>query len=396
MSAQQQHRDELYTRGGQEAVPASHLPSRWIELSRSAFRHNVEQLSAVGEGQQLAVVVKANAYGHGLEAIGSFCEEHPAVTFLCTSFLSEALALRASGITKPIMVMCSMDADLCLAAHQNIHFFVSNELQIHELSRVASITGAVYSVHLKVDTGLSRFGVQVDQVARLAAMVARSNGVAIAGVCTHFADSQIVASSYMEEQHKRFVSAIAQLKDIDTNRLYLHCANSSALLRRVPGCNLARVGIAAYGLWPSREIQKMAGFNRPPLRLRPVLSLKTRVIAIQQCAANVYVGYRRLFRTSRPTRLAILPVGYADGYAPRFFDNAAVCFGDNVALVVGAIAMNTVAVDITDLSVTYDAEATLIGLHPTLSLECRAERSRSNIREIVVGLSPLVPRGVVP
>jgi len=391
-----QTKTPVYYRHPPKAACTEHYgPSSWIELSRVAFNHNIDQLAAICS-EQIAVVVKSNAYGHGLLEIGQLCQEHERVTFLCVALLSEALALRAAGITKPIMVMSFVDVDPTAAANQDIHFFVSTMRQVKELDDAGRMTGAIFDLHLKIDTGLSRFGVMPDDALALVEEVVRCRGVWLVGVCTHFAQSQICSSNYTEQQHAAFASVCQQLEGAGIAPQYIHCSNSSGALRGMPGCNMVRVGAVAYGLWPSRELRSVVQRQHKGLTLKPVLSWKTRIAELRQIPADTCVGYTCRFKTTRPTRVAILPVGYADGYSTRFFAGGQVSIGDTPVPIIGSIAMNTIMVDVTDLAeVNRGQEVMLLGQYASISVDALATRVGCNVREIMASINSSLPRKAV-
>ena len=369
----------------------------WVEISRTAFRHNIAQLALLNAGQQIAVVVKSNAYGHGLLEIAQLCCEHEEVFFVCVAFLSEALSLRASGFAKPIIVMSLIDGDLAQAAHKDIHFFVSSMRQLKRFEDAGSIAGSVFDLHLKVDTGLARFGISPEEVVLFAQAIGGCKHVRFVGLCTHFAKAQACDDPCTNKQHACLMAIRDQLVRVGLRPAYIHCSNSAGALRGFQGYTLARIGAAAYGLWPSPDLQQVTTKQKMDFSLKPVLSWKTRVAELRYLPAGTSVGYNHLFQTTRQTTIAILPIGYADGYHKYFFSNGHVFIGDILAPIVGSIAMNTVTVDVTDLSeVQLGTEVTLVGLQSQVSAHAVAERAGCNVREVTTLISPLLLRRIVP
>ena len=278
----------------------------WIELSSDAFFYNINQIKRIIADMHLAVVLKANAYGHGLLEMGELADQCAQISFLCVAFLSEALMLRKGGVIKPILVLTYNDDDLSLAINQQISFVVDDHEQVYILHAVAQQHNTVFDVHIKVDTGLTRRGIDSAQVSPFITLVNQLPHIRITGICSHFSSAYDIDNTVAQQQASIFSLVLHELAQLNFYVPFVHMTNSSCA--SIPGCTMVRIGIASYGYVP-----KSLG-----IPLKPVLTLKTRVIQIKEIPTGTHVGYDRAYCTTRATKLALLPIGYADGYDTRF------------------------------------------------------------------------------
>jgi alanine racemase len=357
----------------------------WIELNRAALIHNIVQLKHAIHPAHLAPVIKCDAYGHGLIPIGSVCDTRAEVYMLCVAFLSEALHLRQAGITKPILVMSYCDDDIAKAVHKQIAFVVDTHEEIHELHRIGLQHQYRFDMHIKVDTGLARRGVPSADLVSMIMIAQQLPYVRVMGLCSHLASAYTPHSPQTAMQIELFSALTKSLACDKQIPPLLHIGNSSLL--RTPGCSMFRVGLALYGYNPSVY----------DLDLRPVLSLKTRIASLRTVPESTAVGYDALSSTTRTTVIALLPVGYADGYDMRF----SICCqvrvrGTNVPML-GRVGMNFIALDVTDVpGVTVGDEAMLIGDEMGVRVsDLIASAGMKNIREVVARLNPTIPRYLV-
>src|ERR1700722_2714784 len=334
-----------------------------VEISKSAFAHNVSQLRTLMAPKTVfAPVLKVNAYGHGLHEMAAWCQENPQIDWICVALLSDAFALRTQGITKPILVIGSIDTNPTPALHHNIHLFVYSLEQAHTLHTIAMAHHAQFLIHCKVDTGLSRLGFlythSVSDIQKIAAL----SGLAIAGVYSHLAQAQAENPQFSQLQISRFQTVIAQLRTQQINPAYIHISNSAATMRfAIPECNLFRIGAAVYGLWPSAQTKKEVLSQDPNFSLKPVLSWKSNIMHIQHVDTGSFIGYNCTHQITRPSKIAVIPVGYHDGYDIQLSNNAQVIIHGQIAPVVGRICMNHMMVDITELFASIGDEVELVG-----------------------------------
>lgn len=368
-------------------VPAAHYPTAsWFELDAAAFAYNLSCIrTVVGPDKAIMAVVKANAYGHGLKEIGQLCERNPEVAWLCTASLSEALVLRAHGICKSILVMCFIDVAPEQAILNDIDLPVYTYEQARVLDDVARSLGALVYMHVKIDTGLSRLGVLPENALALIEQINQLSHVRIRGLWTHFSQSDDADPAYTLMQIERFDQVIAQCAGMLPESLLIHAANSAGAIRfgqaRYTG---VRVGAAMYGMGDARAVG-----------VRPVVHWKTRVYEMRDLNAGVPVSYACTYITKRPTRMALLPVGYGDGYDRRLSNCGVVYIRGQQAPVIGRVCMNVVLVDVTDIpGVCSGDEVILVGALSGCSVDDIARQTGALNRDIATGFSPFIDRFV--
>ncbi len=320
----------------------------WCEVDTAALAQNIREFrQLVGPDVRLTVAVKANAYGHGLVPAGRAFLAGGA-DWLCVHALEEAQGLRAAGITTPIYVLGPVLLDdLALAVALDLRLVVYNQATIDRLAAL----GASARLHLKLETGNHRQGVELDEALAIAARIAAVPGLELEGVASHFANIEDTTDHrYARYQLARFEEAVAALRAAGHRVPIRHISNSAAtLLWPDQSFEMVRLGISAYGLWPSKETRIAAALSdRTGATLRPALTWKTRISQIKSVPEGAAIGYGGTYVTSRPTRLAILPVGYADGYDRALGGLAHVLVGGRRAPVRGRVCMNIIMVDVTD------------------------------------------------
>lgn len=333
----------------------------WVEISESALRHNLRQFrQIVGDKTILAPCVKANAYGHGLARVGQIFIEEGA-NRLCVDKLFEAEILRNAGVDCPIYVMgYTCLADLEKACDLGVSIVVYNHETVDELIKI----GKPLRLHLKVETGNNRQGLEGVDLLELAKKIHESEDLEIEGLATHFANIEDTTDhSYANAQMERFESAMKMLKKNGINPPIVHCANSAAtLLFKDTHFEMVRPGIATYGMWPSNEtyISYLKEVGKD-FKLEPAFSWKTKIAQIKTIGPGEYIGYGCTYRTTHESRIAILPVGYYDGYDRGISGGHVLIYGKR-APVRGRICMNIMMVDVTDIpEAKLEDEVVLIG-----------------------------------
>jgi alanine racemase len=346
-----------------------------IELSRRAVAHNVALLrSLLGGKTKLGVVVKADAYGHGaVQTVPLLVDA--GVDWLITNSAAESVSVRALATTTPIYSCGPLspgDAAGIVAARART--VVSTAAVADALARESALANTVTPVHIKIETGTSRQGVFADDALSLATRIADSPSLRLEGVTTHFADIEDTTDHrFADAQHDGLLRVVQRMRDAGHTVDMVHAANSAATLldARTHG-DMVRVGIAAYGLWPSKETltalleRRMRASSRvEPAALptlQPVLSWHEPILQVKTVPAGAYVGYGRTFRTTHDTRIAIVPVGYHEGYDRRLSNTAHVLVRGVRAPVRGRVCMNMMMVDVTDVPNVVEGDvATLIG-----------------------------------
>ncbi len=371
-------------------------PYSWIEINKAALLNNAAVFkSLIGKNSFLAPVIKANGYGHGIELVATIFDASDDVDLLCVGYLSEALALRAAGIKKPLLVMSCIDDDPVKARGENIHFIVGDMQKISTLFVAAQKCNAVFDVHLKVDTGLSRFGVAPEEVSEIVAWIKKTPEIRLAGLCTHFADSYKEDQQFTRQQIDRFTQT---LESIDQKPLYIHASNSAATaIAHVPYTTMFRIGLGMYGYWPNEFARHQASMRTKNNVLIPVMSWKTRIMETKWVKKGLSIGYDRTFIAQRDTLIALLPVGYYDGYDFRLCNNSLVYIDDQPFPLIGKVAMNTLIIDITQAPhLLVGTEVLLLGDKPGVTPHDFGMRiGEPNPRKIVSILGQHIPRIVV-
>ena len=375
--------------------------SHWIEVDTGALRHNLTLFRrTVGAGTQLAAVVKANAYGHGLEQVAPVAAEE--ADWLAVHAAGEARALRGMGIQAPILVMGFVPPWELEGLDRDIHLLVSSVEALAWVGEHRRRTGASLPVHLKVDTGTHRQGVPVGELPAVCRVAARE-GLEVVGVATHFANIEdTLDHGFAGSQRDLFDRALAVVsRELGGIPTWVHAScSAAALLFRECDYSLVRVGISAYGHWPSRETQLswVLQHGRDGVRLRPVLTWKSLVGQLQHVEQGETVGYGRTWTALRSTRLAVLPLGYADGYPRSLGNRARVLVRGVPAPVVGRVCMNIVMVDVSDIpGVAVGEEVVLIGRQGEAAVTAEELASLSDTinYELLARLSPATRRVVV-
>jgi alanine racemase len=328
-----------------------------ISVDLGAIVRNAAALAELVAPARLTAVVKANAYGHGLVPVARALAPHAAR--LCVYALSEAVALRDAGVDAPIHVLGPVPAaelDTAHAAGVQLTLW-DRELYARQVASVARRRRRAFAVHAKIDTGVVRLGVPVDDAPAVLAEYVATPEFELAGAFTHLAAAEEIDSTFTLEQLTRFHLATQTLDA----RVERHAAaTAAAILWPEARLDAVRCGIGLYGIWPSDESETL--MRERGLMLQPALSWRTRIVALHDVAPGTTVGYGRTWRAQRLTRVATLPIGYAEGL-PRSAGNAAHALvrGRRVP-VIGRICMNMEFLDVTDVPAAAAGDAvTLIG-----------------------------------
>jgi alanine racemase len=368
----------------------------WAEVSLPALGENFHTVQKhVGKDVTICGVVKADGYGHGAVECARALESEGA-EWLGVTDAAEGLALRGAGVTARILLMTGIwkgEEDGIVA--QNLTPTIWEPWHIETLERAARKREMVLPVHLKIDTGMHRLGAPKDALPRLCEMLSASKHLSLEGVSTHFASAEVLDAQDAVRQMKCFEEGLAVLQNYRLRPALVHMGNSAAMSARPDTWKtMVRPGIALYGysLAFTRGGEPAAVV---PLPLRPVLSWKTRVLTVKEVAAGQAIGYIGTFVTKERSRIAVLPVGYADGY-PRLLSNRArVIVGGEYAPVVGRVSMDLTIVDVSRIrGVAVGDEVILIGRDNGKSVDAveLARLCESVPYEILCGLSQRVPR----
>jgi alanine racemase len=363
-------------------------------IDLAALRHNVATLKARANGPALMAVVKADAYGHGLVPCAKAAVEGGA-NWLATALLDEAIALREAGIKVPVLCWLNTYSDrFAECINLDIDLGVNGSTSLEAIARAAREVGKVARVHIKVDTGLGRNGVWHAQLPELIQeLQAAADAVQVVGVMSHFAYADEPSNPTIHSQIAIFKSAVDQLLAAGFDLEVKHLSNSAATLG-LPETyfNLIRPGVAIYGISPGGEVATAAQAG-----LRPVMTLRGAVALVKEVPAETGVSYAHQYHTSAQTKLALIPLGYADGI-PRSATNVGpVLVGGQRRTISGRVCMDQFVVDIGDLPVAAGDEVILFGdpAKGEPSIEDWAEAVGTIPYEIATRLGPRVPREYV-
>ncbi len=365
----------------------------WLEIDLGAIARNTQQVKQIiGPATQLLVSLKADAYGHGALRVARVALRNGA-EWLGVATVSEARPLREADVTAPILVFgYTPPWQAREAARLDLRATVFDLDSARALAQAAREQGRVARAHVKVDTGMARLGLRAEDIPGIVAFVRALRaipGLEVEGVFTHFATADALDQRYARLQFERFRATLAALAEDGPLPPIIHAANSAALLT-LPEARftLARAGVAIYGLPPSEEVALPEGFT-------PALAFRTLVAQVKWIPAGEGVSYGATYVTDLPTRIATLPVGYADGFrrAPRNWGE--VLIRGRRAPLLGRVAMDQCMVDVTHIpGVEQGDEVTLIGRQgdDELTAQAVAERLGTSAYEVVSSLLARVPR----
>lgn len=372
----------------------------WVEIDRSALISNVRAFRNLLKPQaKFMPVIKSNAYGHGLPEVASILAESKLVDWLGLNSLDEAMALRKQGIRKPLLLLGYVPLSrLAEAARNDIRLTVYNKETVLALAKIKA--RKKIRLHIKLETGTNRQGIHLDEAVILAGMIKKYPHLFLEGYSTHFANIEDTTDrSYPDGQKDKYLKTVARLEKLGHSAPVNHVAcTAAALIFPDTHKNLARIGIGLYGLWPSRETMLAVRDSDPGFSLAPVLSWKTRVAQVKTVPAGSFVSYGCTYRTTRRTRLAVLPVGYYDGYDRKLSNTAHVLIKGKRAPIRGRVCMNLCLADVTDIpGVKLEDEVILLGRQgrEQISAEQLAQWIGTINYEVVTRINPLLPRILV-
>jgi len=322
------------------------LNRAWAEINLDNIAHNVREIRRItNKKAEIMGVVKADAYGHGVMGVVRTLLDN-GVTRLAVSMLDEAIQLRKFGIEVPILILSYTDP---IRAEEIILNDVTQTVFSHDLAKALSDAavklGKKAKIHIKIDTGMTRVGFMPGYSAvKNVVEISKLPGIIIEGLFTHFASADEKDKSYTYMQFERFMSICSELGRIGVHIPVKHVCNSAGLME-FPEMHLdmVRPGIIMYGLYPSEEVDKSK------ISLKPAMTLKANVILVKEVEKNTCISYGRIFTTKRDSKIATIPIGYADGYSRLLNNKGKVLINGEFAPVVGRICMDQCMVDVTDL-----------------------------------------------
>lgn len=371
----------------------------WVEINKKALKNNVAQFKRlIGEQVKLMAVVKANAYGHGLVEVAKIVTTAGA-DWLGTDSIDEAIELRKTGIKTPILIMgYTLNSRLKDVVKYNFRQVVYNKETIKKFGSLFSKNKI--KVHLKVETGTSRQGLEKEEILKLAKFIKKYPKIEIEGIYTHYANIEDTTDhSYAQQQLKRFKEAIGLLEKYGIKVPIKHTACSAAvILFPETYFDMVRLGISMYGLWPSKETFVSAKEKNRKIKLEPILTWKTKVAQIKKIKAGIPISYGLTERISRDSKIAVLPIGYWDGYDRKLSGIGSVLIHEKRCKVLGRICMNMIMVDVSHIpNIKPEDEVVLLGKQgqEEISADELAQKIGTINYEVVTRINPLIPKIVI-
>jgi alanine racemase len=349
---------------GAKAAKVAKVEGRpvWAEVSASALTHNLrairDYVNPADEQRKtprlVLSIVKGNGYGHGGPQVAQILEKAGSDWFGVTS-ASEGIEVRKAGIHKPILVLTSFwpGEEENLLKH-NLTPVIHRCDQLAPLDHAASKSKNPFSFHLKMDTGMNRLGIAPSDVDCFAGQLAKCRHLQLGGVLTHFASSEAFAPSAQgqqtREQEEHFFVALERLRTLGVDPGIVHLANSAAIaVRPETWADMVRPGVILYGYHPGYDPPEQRSEAEKKLPLKPVMSLRTRIISLRRVPAGASVGYGGKFVTERPSVIGVLAAGYGDGVHRSLGNRGCVLVRGELAPIVGIVSMDVTMIDVTDV-----------------------------------------------
>ena len=363
----------------------------WAEINLDALNNNLNQVRQQAGSCRLLLAIKADAYGHGLREVAAEIQDR--VDVFGVASVDEGASLRLGGIAKPILVLSPTTySEVPALFEHHLSASVTEPEFARLLSAEAARRNAKMAVHVEVDTGMGRTGVDVQTAARFIADVANLPGIELEGVFTHFpaADSDLEYSRYQLTAYEKL---IVRLDRLGISGYLRHSANTAGFLN-LPGSryDLIRPGLVVYGILPDSY---QSGLRSTGLKLAPVMSLRSRVVNLRDIPQGRSVSYERNYFTRRDSRIAVITAGYGDGYPYSLKNRGQVLLAGRRVPVVGNVCMDLTMLDVTDIpDVAIGTTVTLLGSDSgaTISANELAAWAETIPYEIICRVSPRVPR----
>ena len=371
----------------------------WAEVSLARLRDNYRTIqNYVGSAVTVCAVVKAYGYGHGAVECAQALQQEGA-TWMGVTSLDEAIPLREAGIDTRILLMTGFwrgeeEEVVRLGLTPTVWEAGSIEL----LEKAAARLGVSrHAVHLKLDSGMGRLGATVGELPRICEVLKSSRHLEVEGFSTHIASSEVLDAPSVSEQLRVFAEARRILREFGFDPPLVHAANTSAVISHHEAWNtMVRPGLSLYGYYqPFERAGRVVSGSGLTLAVKPVLTWKTRILSLREMPAGQPLGYGGTYVTRGPSRIAILPVGYADGLNRELSSGGRVIVGEHYAPIVGRISMDLTTVDVTGIpGVAVADEVILLGSSDGLSVDARehAQLAHTIPYEILCAISKRVPR----
>ncbi|MDF2943969.1 MAG: alr2 [Herbinix sp.] len=359
----------------------------------NAIWHNLSEIrSKISSNTKLMAIIKADAYGHGAVPLAKSIGTSDLIDYYGVAIIEEAVELRESGIDKPILILGYTPIEQYdLVVAYDVAQTVFQYEMAEALSLEAKKQGKIAKIHIKIDTGMNRIGFtdsleSIDEIKRIAAL----ENIAMEGLFSHFACADEADKTSANNQLERYIKFINILEQEQIQIPMKHIANSAGIIEFPEAYfNMVRCGIVTYGIYPSDQV------NKQDIKLIPAMELKTHVIYVKDVEAGVGVSYGAAYVTKKKTRIATIPVGYADGYSRNLTNLGKVIIHGQYAPIVGRICMDQFMVDVTNIPDVQQGDAvTLLGKDADsfISAEELAEWSHSFAYELLCTVGKRIPR----
>jgi len=372
----------------------------WVEINKKVLQSNIRQFQElIGKKVMLMAVVKANAYGHGLIEIAKIAVNSGA-DWLGVDSVDEAINLRKAGIKTPILILgYTLLSRLKDVVKYDLRQTVYNKETVQGLA-LNNKKVKPLKIHLKIETGTSRQGLEKEELLELAKFINKFPNIEIEGAHTHYANIEDTTDhSYAQQQLERFKQAIELLEKNKIKIPIKHTACSAAIiLFPETYFDMVRLGISMYGLWPSRETFVSAKEKGRKLNLEPALTWKTKIAQIKQVKAGTPISYGLTERVSNNSKIAVLPVGYWDGYDRKLSGIGNVLIKGKRCKVLGRVCMNMIMVDVSHIpDIKLENEVVLLGKQgkEEITADELAQKIGTINYEIITRINPLIPRIII-
>ncbi|MBQ8043159.1 MAG: alanine racemase [Clostridia bacterium] len=360
------------------------MPAR-LDISLKNLKYNVDNFkSKLLENQELLVMVKADAYGSGIVETTKFLESN-GVSHFGVAYLKEAIALRESGVSSEIIVFSGLiPEEYAVAVNVDAIYSVSNINTLEELNNEAKKAGKIVKVELAIDTGMTRLGFDRTEIHSLACDLNKFSNIEVHGVYSHFSQAD-TSEDFTQRQIKVFDECIETLKANGINSKYVHLCNSAGILRyNSEKYNLVRLGIGTYGYPPDVSMKQ-------DIALKGIFKLTAPVCNIRRVGAGREVSYGGTHVTNKPTKIAVLQIGYADGLTRTLSNRYEVLINGKYARIIGNICMDTCMIDITDIDVNVGDEAVIFD-YTDDRIQTIADITDTIVYEVITNIGKRVDR----
>ncbi|KNF09184.1 alanine racemase Alr [Gottschalkia purinilytica] len=363
----------------------------WLEINIDNLIHNLEEIKrVVNKNSSIMAVVKADAYGHGATTIAHMLSDN-GINKFAVATLSEAIELRESGIDDEILIMgYTPNSQLKYVIEYDIIQTIYNYDSAYILSNLANNINKIAKIHIKIDTGMNRLGFKpIEKNIYEIEKINKLSGLEIQGIFSHFAKSDEKDKSFSHEQFKIFENIIHELENRGVYIKIKHISNSGAIID-LPEYNfdIVRAGIMLYGLYPSQDV------NKNIVNLKPVMSLKAKISNIKTVCEGTGVSYGQTYVTNKETKIATIPIGYADGFTRLLSGNHEVTINDKKAPVIGRICMDQCMVDVSFIdNIDIESEVTIFGYGKNITtVDDIAEKLGTINYEVMCMMNRRIPR----